>query len=86
MAKDKMRLMFAASLTALTVCNAAPALAQTKPEAQAPAAAAGAESDLGAGEIVVTAQKRQESVNKVGMSISALSGDTLTKLGITSAE
>jgi len=41
---------------------------------------------LAAGEIVVTAQKRQESVNRVGMSISALSGDTLAKLGIVNAD
>jgi iron complex outermembrane receptor protein len=39
-----------------------------------------------AGEIVVTAQKRQESVNKVGMSISAFSGDALVKAGIVNTE
>ena len=34
-------------------------------------------------DIVVTAQKRQESVNKVGMSITAATGEQLTKLGVT---
>ena len=35
------------------------------------------------GDIVVTAQKRQESINKVGMSITAATGDQLAKLGVT---
>jgi iron complex outermembrane recepter protein len=34
-------------------------------------------------EIVVTAQKRSESINDVGMSISAISGDSLVRRGIT---
>lgn len=34
-------------------------------------------------EVVVTAQKREESANDVGMSIQTASGDTLAKLGIT---
>lgn len=37
-------------------------------------------------EIVVTAQKRDQSANDVGMSISAVSGDALAKRGIESAE
>jgi iron complex outermembrane recepter protein len=36
-------------------------------------------------EIVVTAQKREQSINDVGMSISAVSGDTLLARGIESA-
>ena len=35
------------------------------------------------GEIVVTAQKRSESINKVGMSINAASSEQLVKLGVT---
>ena len=35
------------------------------------------------GEIIVTAQKRQQNIQDVGMSIQAASGDQLTKLGIT---
>lgn len=34
-------------------------------------------------EIVVTAQKREESINEVGMSIQAATGDRLNELGIT---
>lgn len=37
---------------------------------------------LGVGEIIVTAQKRSESINNVGMSISALSGDDLADQGV----
>lgn len=52
------------------------ALAQQVPQDQTP-------PNFEAGEIIVTAQKRSESVNSVGMSINAASGETLTKLGIT---
>jgi iron complex outermembrane receptor protein len=41
------------------------------------------DQDAAPGEIVVTAQKRSESINKVGMSISAVSGDRLDKLGVS---
>lgn len=34
-------------------------------------------------ELVVTAQKRQENINNVGMSIQAATGDNLVKLGVT---
>jgi iron complex outermembrane receptor protein len=34
-------------------------------------------------EVIVTAQKRQENIQNVGMSIQAASGDKLTKLGVT---
>ena len=37
-------------------------------------------------ELVVTAQKREENINTVGLSITAASGDKLTKLGITDTE
>ena len=46
--------------------------------AQAPAAGNG-----GIGEIVVTANKRSQSINKVGMTIKALSGDTLQQENLT---
>ena len=38
------------------------------------------------GEVIVTAEKREENINNVGMSIQAASGDKLLKLGITSTE
>jgi iron complex outermembrane receptor protein len=37
-------------------------------------------------EVVVTAQKREQSVNDVGMAITALSGDRLLQLGITDTQ
>src|SRR5690554_5417823 len=37
---------------------------------------------IGAGEIIVTAQKREQSLNDVGLSITAATGDELTALGI----
>jgi outer membrane receptor protein involved in Fe transport len=40
----------------------------------------------GLAEIVVTAQKRSESINKVGLAITALSGDTLKDLNIHSVQ
>lgn len=36
------------------------------------------------GDIVVTAQKREESINKVGLTIQAISGDALAKQGVSS--
>ena len=47
------------------------------------AVGAGAASSVA--EIVVTAQKREQSINSVGMSIQAATGETLTKLGVTDA-
>lgn len=62
--------------TALVV--ATPVAAQEAQEAQAD------EGDSqGVGEIIVTAQKRSESINSVGMAISALSGDDLADRGVT---
>jgi iron complex outermembrane receptor protein len=46
------------------------------------AATAQASSSVTVGELVVTAQKRQENIQSVPMSITAASGDTLTKLGV----
>jgi iron complex outermembrane recepter protein len=46
--------------------------------------AAGPPQQGGLAEIVVTAQKRSESINKVGLAIAALSGDTLKDLNIHS--
>ena len=62
----------------LALANAPAALAaDEQAEAQAGTSASAP------GEIIVTAQKRQESINKVGMSITAATGEQLVKLGIT---
>jgi iron complex outermembrane receptor protein len=47
---------------------------------------AGPSEQAGLTEIVVTAQKRSESINKVGLAISALSGDSLKDLNIHSVQ
>jgi len=52
--------------------------------ATADAAATGSATSVS--EVVVTAEKREENINNVGMSIQAASGDKLLKLGITSTE
>ncbi|EZP73195.1 TonB-dependent receptor [Novosphingobium resinovorum] len=47
-------------------------------------AASAAQPTAGVGEIIVTAQKRSESLNKVGLTIQALSSDDLVKQGVNS--
>src|SRR3546814_8719945 len=60
------------------VLLAAPAMAQSGSGQASPAAPPVAESDAASiGEIVVTAQKRAQAINDVGMSINAISGDAL---------
>ena len=46
------------------------------------AASANAPTGVAVTELVVTAQKREENINNVGMSIQAASGDKLQKLGV----
>lgn len=40
-------------------------------------------SDVGAGEIVVTANKREQNLNKVGSTVSALSGEALSNMRVS---
>jgi len=64
----------------LAIALAAPAFAQDT----APAAPPAPEPDRsGVEEIIVTAQKREENINDIGMSIQAATGEQLTELGIT---
>ncbi|WP_404476905.1 TonB-dependent receptor [Novosphingobium sp. BL-52-GroH] len=58
---------------------AIPGAALAQDEAVQPAAAP---QQAGVGEIIVTAQKRSESLNKVGLTIQALSADDLVKQGV----
>lgn len=51
--------------------------------AAAPPAMAQDQPSTGIETVVVTAQKVSQNINDVGMSITAASGDELTKLGIT---
>jgi len=88
--KSRYALLICASATALA---ATPAMAQSAPDAavqdaavQDAAVQAGPAEPAETGgleDIVVTAQKRAESANRVGMSISAFSGETLVQKGVT---
>lgn len=66
----------------LLAASSAPARAEETAPAAPPTAAPAAEEPAGVGDIVVTARKKQESSNSIGMSINALTGDTLAKQGI----
>ena len=59
---------------------AMPALAQT-----APAAAETAEAPQGIPDIIVTAQRREENLQKAAIAVSAVAGDTLTRNSISQA-
>jgi len=75
---------FPALAAAQSVAPAAtPATDPNTPQAAAPDQAAAAEPDY-QGDIIVTAQKREESISRVGISITALTGDTLDKQNIRS--
>ena len=80
-----MKRTFLARSTALVLFVSAfsPALAQEAatpaPEPEAARPSGGVE------EIIVTAQKREQNLSEVGMSISAMTGDQLAELGVTDA-
>lgn len=88
--------MSSASLAVLLAsASAAPALAQTPvppatPESGAEAAASAADASAptaatsGVGDIIVTAQRRSENLQRVPISISAFNADTLQKRNVTS--
>src|SRR5437868_4328678 len=78
-----LRFTVGASLLALA---AAPAFAQGAGEASStsPPAAGGEAGTSQGGDIIVTAQRRNERLRDVPISITALSSETLTKAGVTS--
>lgn len=63
-----------------TVATAALAIASAARAADQPAAESA--SDQGVADIVVTAQRRAESINRIGLSVQALSADTLQELRV----
>lgn len=71
------------SVAGLLFAGEGPALAQDAP---ASAPTPNAATAQGANEIVVTANKREEKLNNVGLSITALSGDALAERKITSLQ
>jgi iron complex outermembrane receptor protein len=85
-----MRLKMKAALLCAVGTLASPALAQDAPEAPAAAAepeqASESQADDGSalsGDIIVTAQRREESIQDVGIAITAFSGDQLRALNVT---
>lgn len=85
--KSNMRLLLL-SATAFTLTSPAfaaegnPAVAQPANEGSG----ADPQSQLGIGDIIVTANKRSESLNRVGLTIQAFSGDDLKKQNIRKIE
>lgn len=82
-ARRKLRTGLMAGASVALAAFSVPAFAQESEGGAAAAAAANQPS--GAGEIVVTAQRRAQSIQNVGIAITALSGDQLAKSGITSS-
>jgi iron complex outermembrane recepter protein len=78
----KRHLRISTGLAALIIAGAQPALAQDT--APAPEGASTADAGGNAGDIIVTARKRgEERLQDIPASISALSSDTLAKMGAT---
>src|SRR3984957_14816767 len=67
------------AVTAILGAHPSAALAETPAEAAAPAEEA---ENTGISEIVVTATRREESIQNVPITIQALTGDTLSKLNV----
>jgi len=67
----------------LALAFAAPTFAQQEPAPAPPADEAAPRAAGGIEEIIVTAQKREENINDIGMSIQAATGDQLAELGVT---
>lgn len=75
-----MKFLLSASIVGLTAVGSAPAFAQTAPGA---ASAADDQDQGGLDVIVVTAQKREQSLDDVPLSVTAASGDKLAQQGVT---
>ena len=69
---------------AATISVAALAMATVAHGQEAAPQASVQSTDSGYAEIIVTANKRQQSINDVGLSITAETGDSLVARGITS--
>ena len=80
----KLRTMFLISITAAACPNGAFAQTSDGPSGAAAAlAGTAAETTSNVGDIVVTARKQNERINDVPMSITAASGETLARQGVT---
>ncbi len=73
-------------IMALAATALIPGLAQAQAQAPAPAEAAAApQTDNGTGDIVVTAQRREQKLNDVGIAVSVISAKDLRALNINNA-
>ena len=79
---------YGTGMVALTVSLATAAHAQSATQLPPPATAASqpAQSDAYEGDIVITANKREQNLNDVGMSVTAISGEVLAERRITSVQ
>jgi iron complex outermembrane recepter protein len=75
-----------AGLAILVACGAARAADGPESEHASASAASPADGADALQEVVVTANKRQESINQVGLTIRALGGDTLQQQHVTSLQ
>ena len=74
----------ASTVVAIMSVSSSLAYAQESTPAQAPTEPQAAASDVA--DIIVTANKRSENINRVGLSISAVTAETLSERKITSLE
>lgn len=72
-------------ISLLALAMSSPVHAQSAPATDLSQPAAENDAGVGIADIIVTAQKRAQSINSVGMSIAAISGDALAQRGIVSA-
>jgi iron complex outermembrane receptor protein len=73
------KIFLSSTAVMLVIAAASPALAQTTSASTAQTSSA---ADAGIGDIVVTAQKRSESSQKIPVSVTALSGTALAESGV----
>lgn len=74
------RTLIGASLIALSAAFATPAMAQADDQSET------ASQSVGIGDIIVTAQRREENVQNAALSITVVSGDDLRNAGVTNIE
>jgi iron complex outermembrane recepter protein len=85
MNRSKLALFGAAAMLGLVAMQPGAASAPATTAEASPADASPGDA-ASVAEVIVTAQKRQENIEDVGMSIQAASGDELTKLGVTDTQ
>ena len=80
-----MKSIIVAGASLFSLANALASVAQAQEADSAPASQATADEAGGVGDIVVTAQRRAENIQDVPISVTAVTGDSLTAAGIDSS-